>query len=585
MTTQAAIQGVRGVRKQQQPRPAASMHGRLKIKTTAEQAEEKRKERAEKQKLYLGGLTKVVEKRASGTYDEECLKATAQLLAANPDATTLWNIRRETLLANKSENEDSWSEVLQSELKMVETCLMKNHKSYGAWHHRCWVMENFPNPPWAAELKLCDSYLKLDERNFHCWDYRRFVVAGSKQQPEDELKISQQLIEHNLSNYSAWHYRSKLLPLVHPPPPTSPHPVAEQALVKELQTVVEAVFTDPSDQSPWFFLRWLVNRQEKGPRLLQIGYIHTHGDAGHLVCVFSQPVPLTAVPETVVEGTRDGSSLSWWAPDKSVYSCVWAADLSLTLDKEHKISFSLAAQPTRSLMVGQGAAQAMEWVATLEVCGEELSDTTRSTLEEVKTNCTTLDELDPDNKWVLLTLVDVLWALDSRAHLATILHYLAQLQTLDPLRYNYYADMKSRLVMETALRKHRVTAEAGSKFSVCGQDLTRVTLSHLLATTYCVDFSNNNLSSISSLNNLVACRELILDHNEIQNLAPLSALAALESLSVAHNKISDVEQLACLQPLPNLRHLNLKNNPLCSVEDCETQIKKLLPGLQSLSVR
>lgn len=75
-----------------------------------------------------------------------------------------------------------------------------------------------------------------------------------------------------------------------------------------------------------------------------------------------------------------------------------AADLSLTLDKDHKISFNLAGQPTRSLIVGQGAAQAMEWVATLEVCGEELSDTTRSTLEEVKTNCTTLDELDPDNK-------------------------------------------------------------------------------------------------------------------------------------------------------------------------------------------
>lgn len=139
--------------------------------------------------------------------------------------------------------------------------------------------------------------------------------------------------------------------------------------------------------------------------------------------------------------------------------------------------------------------------------------------------------------------------------------------------------------METALCKHRVTAELGGKFSVCGQDLTRVTHSHLLATTDCVDFSNNNLSSISSLNNLVACRELVLDHNEIQNLAPLSALATLESLSVAHNKISNVEQLMCLQPLANLKHLNLRNNPLCGLEDCETQIKKLLPGLQTLSVR
>lgn len=90
------------------------------------------------------------------------------------------------------------------------------------WSHFKWWPEN----PWFKHTAFCIGL------PVHCWDYRRFVVAGSKQQPEDELKVSQQLIEHNLSNYSAWHYRSKLLPLVYPPPPTSPHPVAEQALIK-----------------------------------------------------------------------------------------------------------------------------------------------------------------------------------------------------------------------------------------------------------------------------------------------------------------------------------------------------------------
>jgi hypothetical protein len=43
--------------------------------------------------------------RQAGEYDEEVLAVSVQLLIANPDVTTLWNIRREVLLHFKDEDQ------------------------------------------------------------------------------------------------------------------------------------------------------------------------------------------------------------------------------------------------------------------------------------------------------------------------------------------------------------------------------------------------------------------------------------------------------------------------------------------------
>eukprot|EP00057_Strongylocentrotus_purpuratus_P028148 XP_011682622.1 PREDICTED: geranylgeranyl transferase type-2 subunit alpha-like [Strongylocentrotus purpuratus] len=72
------------------------MHGRLKVKTTEEQQEAKRKEREKKLKLYTAGTQKVFEKRKKNEFDGEILEVCAQLLSANPDVYTLWNVRKET---------------------------------------------------------------------------------------------------------------------------------------------------------------------------------------------------------------------------------------------------------------------------------------------------------------------------------------------------------------------------------------------------------------------------------------------------------------------------------------------------------
>lgn len=62
--------------------------------------------------------------------------------------------------------------------------------------------------------------LSLDSRNFHGWGYRRFVVesleklddeTGTISMTQSEFDYAKKMIGTNLSNFSAWHYRTKLI--------------------------------------------------------------------------------------------------------------------------------------------------------------------------------------------------------------------------------------------------------------------------------------------------------------------------------------------------------------------------------------
>jgi len=174
-----------------------------------------------------------------------------------------------------------------------------------------------------TELALTELFLKRDERNFHCWNYRRYVlsclftnsdpsiedpdgswkflseqedqsspqvivVMGSQVSPpppkstiatscvnakigtimnhheriKSEWEFTTAKIQDNFSNFSAFHYRSKLLPLflwIKTKGEEKNEEPRQQVWEVGLALVGNAMFTEPDDQTAWWYHRFLLD--------------------------------------------------------------------------------------------------------------------------------------------------------------------------------------------------------------------------------------------------------------------------------------------------------------------------------------
>ena len=113
----------------------------------------------------------------------------------------------------------------------------------------------------------------MDERNFHCWNYRLWVVgvylAKIEQMSEgreeytaflkNECDMAEKMIKKNFSNFSAWHYRSKLMPKIYERQEGLAYILPVERITQDMDMLKHAFFTDPNDQSPWNYHEWLIS--------------------------------------------------------------------------------------------------------------------------------------------------------------------------------------------------------------------------------------------------------------------------------------------------------------------------------------
>eukprot|EP01098_Paradermamoeba_levis_P010246 TRINITY_DN4306_c0_g1_i1.p1 TRINITY_DN4306_c0_g1~~TRINITY_DN4306_c0_g1_i1.p1 ORF type:complete len:324 (-),score=103.23 TRINITY_DN4306_c0_g1_i1:84-1055(-) len=220
-------------------------------------SEKEKEESLKRIEAYQALLEKFQEKKKAEKFDEEGLEVAGKILEQNTDFYSCWNFRRKVLMQLfQTKTKEEIEEILKKELAFSEKRIAQNTKSYWVWFHRKtllgWLNER-GLADWKREIYLCSKLLALDERNFHCWGYRRWVAQEGKVTDESELQFTKQKIEENFSNYSAWHQRSLLLFRMN-----KTQPELVEAIAKELELVHNAFFTKPEDQSGWIYFRWLL---------------------------------------------------------------------------------------------------------------------------------------------------------------------------------------------------------------------------------------------------------------------------------------------------------------------------------------
>ncbi|KJH45962.1 selenide, water dikinase [Dictyocaulus viviparus] len=543
------------------------MHFVKKVPTTDEEKAVREKDRAIKLKTFCTTRDRIFAKRAKGELDDEILSLTQKLLEKNPDVYTFWNIRREAISEKmveipKLHDENSSRQVenlLEAELFLTALCLEENPKSYSAWFHRGWVLQQQKHPDIKRELALCDKALKLDCRcfssNFHTWDHRRIVSRLGHLGFSEELEFSNRLIAQNFSNYSAWHYRAVLYAQAIN---EKGFQFDDVVIREELKKVTSAFFTDPDDQSAWMYTRFLIEMNSRKKFSKPNSFMHSipltvsfHN--GNNTVVMSKACTIDVVLKFVKisqETSWKGISALCTDPQSArIWICKSTIPCTVQPDLETSEIVDISQQPyvNRDLFLE-------EFDANI------INHNPNVVAQNIKDSCIQLMEMEPKNMWVHYTYILCLLEIDPINHHMEILSILKKLASeLDVSRKELYKRMISRQILNNVLRTKangRMLLEDLMDGKITQLSIREAQLSSLdgiellagLVTT--LDVSGNQLSNLQDLL-LPNLEYLIANENPLERLAPNSTLCNVKFLSMGACHLSDV---SCILPALKSMH-------------------------------
>ena len=200
---------------------------------------------------------------AAEEYSPRCIRLTQHIISMNPAHYTVWLYRFKIIstLGLPVPDEIAW-------LNEVALTYLKN---YQIWHHRQLLIDHY-HPQIASdaeevkklarsETQFIGTMLAEDTKNYHVWSYRQYLVRRLSLFGLPELLSTQNLIEDDVRNNSAWSHRF-LVVFSDPAHSTEgSHPaehdpkVPREILDREVAYAKEKIALAPQNQAPWNYLR------------------------------------------------------------------------------------------------------------------------------------------------------------------------------------------------------------------------------------------------------------------------------------------------------------------------------------------
>ncbi|CAH2078070.1 unnamed protein product [Thlaspi arvense] len=554
----------------------------------------------------------------ASSYTKEAIELSTKLLEINPEAYTAWNYRKlavEDTLSRIESDPDLFKSVLDEELRVVESALKQNFKSYGAWHHRKWVLSKGHSST-GNELQLLDKFQRLDSRNFHAWNYRRFVVELTNRSKQDELQYTDDMISRDFSNYSAWHNRSVLLSSLLAR--NADGFVPNQKIPEEYRFVRDAIFTDEDDQSGWFYHLWLLDQTVNVETPLLTSSWPSHGSRVNLsgsgglndsssklpsfcsesgsfplILYFDQDVGGVSSSTVTIDSELKGNEDLVWEPvsnKSSEVSCVWVTRLKYTStepQKEYKVKLRIGNSPGIVSSRGCNFSSPYEFVFTAHV-----HDNVEGSQEGIVSwtdgfsnwdaqsvdlkSLVTFDQLNAhmDLNWrqeAIAEEIDLFRLLsDSKIGKLTLARLLVAEAMIsdDAIKgVNYkeilklYNDLMALDSSHYQYYKDEHTVALLHTVTSSTESLSRHLFQYSdMNNSVCLRLNKLSLSRIASVEKLLFVQMLDLSHNELHSTEGLEAMQLLSYLNLSHNRIRSFSALDSLRHVKQLRVLDVSHN-------------------------